>query len=51
MIINNYFQGLGWGQCAISTSRWKGILVADLLREYGVNYKTAKAEGKLQKSL
>ena len=36
---------MGWGQCAISTSRWKGILVADLLEKHGITRKWAAEQG------
>ena len=35
-----------WGQCAISTSRWKGVLVRDLLAFHGINYDEAVKTGK-----
>lgn len=37
--------GLSWGQCAISTARWKGVLLTDILEHVGISYKECRAKG------
>ena len=41
-IIMFIIKGLSWDQCAISTSRWKGIYVCDLLEAHGITHKWAR---------
>lgn len=41
----HHFQGLSWGQCAISTARWKGVLLADILEHAGISFKECRAKG------
>ena len=45
MLIFLNVQGLSWGQCAISTARWKGVLLADILEYAGISYKDCRAKG------
>lgn len=40
-----FIQGLSWDQCAISTARWKGVLLADILEDCGISYKECRAKG------
>lgn len=37
--------GLSWDQCAISTARWKGVLLVDILHHCGVDLKECKSKG------
>jgi len=41
-VLDKKVNGLSWDQCAISTSRWKGIYVCDLLEAHGITHKWAR---------
>ena len=42
--VNLFKKGLGWGQCAISTARWRGVRVSDLLAAHGIDLKRKKTD-------